>query len=914
MNPDRWRKVKQIFQAALDRAPADRAAFVSKACAGDDALRREVESLISSDGRDGTFLDAPAYEAAASMIVNEKSNLKPRQLAGPYEIVAFISRGGMGEVYLAHDPRLHRKVALKILPPAFTKESERLRRFEQEARAASALNHPNIITIYEILRTGSTHAIATEFVEGETLRQWLSHSPLTLSESLHIAVQVADALTAAHKAGIIHRDIKPENIMLRPDGYVKVLDFGLAKLAEDSPDVPMEEALTRQVRTGSGVVIGTAAYMSPEQARGKAVDARTDIFSLGAVIYEMVTQQRPFDGETPSDVLAAILKTEPEPLIALLADVPVELSRIVTKALRKDPEERYQVVKDLLIDLKSLAQDLDFQQRLKQAPASAADARPARELSRHHTGAVTTTDQHVVAQPTVISKPALSSMIRPRRWPTLVLIGLIGVGASFGVYKLWNRSREVTPPVVSNIARITAWAGLDTQPTLSPDGNSVAYSSNHNGSFEIYIKQLTLGGREIQLTNDAKENFQPAWSPNGQEIAYFSKKRGGIWIVPALGGAPKQLMDFGAAPSWSRDGTTIAFQSDSDPDLGSTSVGSSTIWITSVQGGAPRQITQAGTPTGGHLQPTWSPDGRRIAFSTNDYTGGQIWSVSVAGNDLKQLSHRRVGGGAEQAHWGDPLGGRATYPLYSADGRAIYFVVESKIWMLPISLGSDEPTENPIPIADAGASLISNLTSSMDGRKIAYSAQTWASNIWSLPVTTPAGDASGTPQPLTNQTNTRNTQPAFSPDGRKIAFAEYLRGGAPNLWVGDANGKNTEQLTARVNVPSWFPDQSQIAFVSNRENHWSVWATSLQNRRDRLLFDIGRDIKYARLSPDGKRLAFNLADDGIINLWTLVLGESPKQLTSEKELAGFACWSPDGKFLAYQSKRGDDAYLKIGRA
>ena len=419
MDPERWLKVKEIFHQALARPPAERVAFISEACAGDDPLRQEVESLISSDERDGTFLDAPAYEAADSMIVNPP-NLKPRQLAGPYEIVSFISRGGMGEVYLARDPRLSRKVALKVLPAAFTKDTERLRRFEQEARAASALNHPNIITIYEILRAGSTQLIATEFVEGETLRQRLSHSPLTLSESLHIAVQVADALTAAHKAGIIHRDIKPENIMLRPDGYVKVLDFGLAKLAEDSPDVPMEEALTKQVRTGSGVVIGTAAYMSPEQARGKAVDARTDIFSLGAVIYEMVSQRQPFDGETPSDVLAAILKTEPEPLIALLAGVPVELSRIVMKALRKDPEERYQVVKDLLIDLKSLAQDLDFQQRLRKAPAAAGDARPAGELSRQHNAAAATTDQHVVAQPTVISKPAVSSMIRLRRWPTLV--------------------------------------------------------------------------------------------------------------------------------------------------------------------------------------------------------------------------------------------------------------------------------------------------------------------------------------------------------------------------------------------------------------------------------------------------------------------------------------------------------------
>ena len=214
--------------------------------------------------------------------------MKPGQTVGSYEILSFISRGGMGEVYLAQDPRLGRKVALKLLPASFTKDVDRLRRFEQEARAASALNHPNIITIYEIQQAGSSHVIATEFVEGETVRQRLSYSSLTLTESLNVAIQIADALSAAHKAGIIHRDIKPENVMLRPDGYVKVLDFGLAKLTEQSSPVAAAEAPTRQVKTGSGMIMGTVGYMSPEQARGQTVDARSDIFNLGAVIYEMV--------------------------------------------------------------------------------------------------------------------------------------------------------------------------------------------------------------------------------------------------------------------------------------------------------------------------------------------------------------------------------------------------------------------------------------------------------------------------------------------------------------------------------------------------------------------------------------------------------------------------------------------------
>src|SRR5205807_8563197 len=328
--------------------------------------------------------------------------------------------------------------------------------------------------------------------------------------------------------------------------------------------------------------------------------------SLGAVIYEMTTGRKPFDGETPSDILAAILKTDPPPISHFAPDTPAELTRIVAKTLRKDREERYQVVKDLLLDLKSLAQDLEFQQRLKQASAPGEAAKPtgSEEKPIRAIDATVRTGE-MAGSPTTVSKTALSSMIKARRWPTFALAALILIGGSFGLYKVLTsksaRNGAVVPPVVGNIARITVWSGLDTQPTLSPDGNSVAYSSNHNGRFEVYIKQLTPGGREIQLTSDGQENFQPAWSPDGQRIAYCSKKGGGIWVMPTLGGAPRQMSEFGSAPKWSPDGTMIVFQSDSNPDLGSGNVGSSTIWIVPVQGGAPKQITQVGNPAGGHV-------------------------------------------------------------------------------------------------------------------------------------------------------------------------------------------------------------------------------------------------------------------------------------------------------------------------
>src|ERR1041384_3113932 len=373
MTPERWQQVKDIFNSAIAYAPEERSSFISRACSGDEELRSEVESLIASHEQSGNFIDQPAFEVAASLLAGERAELTPGYTIAPYEVISFISRGGMGEVYLAEDKRLGRKVALKRLPSTFTTNDDRLRRFEQEARAAAALNHPNIITIYEIRQAGGSQIIATEYVEGETLRQRLVRAPLMLFETLNIAIQVADALVAAHKAGIIHRDIKPENIMLRPDGYVKVLDFGLAKLSEQTSPAVAAEAPTIQVRTGSGIVIGTAGYMSPEQARGLGVDHRSDIFSLGAVIYEMLARRKPFEGDTPSDTLAAILKTEPPALARVARNVPPELVRIVNKSLRKDREERYQVVKDLWLDLKALRQELEFQDKLDRSVASEGD-------------------------------------------------------------------------------------------------------------------------------------------------------------------------------------------------------------------------------------------------------------------------------------------------------------------------------------------------------------------------------------------------------------------------------------------------------------------------------------------------------------------------------------------------------------
>src|SRR5437867_164306 len=366
MTPARWQQVKQIFQSAIERPPSERDGFISEACADDRELRSEVESLISSHDQAGDSIEAMAAEAATEMLADEQPGPTLGKHIGHYEVLSLLGRGGMGEVFLAHDTSLGRKVALKLLRSDFTRNEERLRRFRQEARAASALNHPNILTIHEIGHDGSLHFMATEYVEGETLRQHLSRARLTVGQTLDVAVQVASALAAAHQAGIIPRDIKPENTMVRTDGNVKVLDFGLAKLTEPKTIDTAAPTLLK-VETEPGVVMGTLSYMSPEQARGVAVDARTDIWSLGVMIYEMAAGRQPFEGETASDVMSWILQKEPLPLAHSWPQVPAELERIVRKALRKDKEERYQTVRDLLIDLRNLRKELELSAEMERS-------------------------------------------------------------------------------------------------------------------------------------------------------------------------------------------------------------------------------------------------------------------------------------------------------------------------------------------------------------------------------------------------------------------------------------------------------------------------------------------------------------------------------------------------------------------
>ena len=381
MTPARLQTVEEIFHAALDQEPDRVGAFLDAACEGDEALRRKVEALLASHQRAGGFIETTVAGITTRIIENEQADLLVGRTIGHYKISKRIGTGGMGDVYLATDITAGRKAALKLLPTRFTGDAERLKRFQQEARALVGLNHPNILTVYEIGEDHSTHYIASELIEGETLRQRLMRGRMELREAVDVAIQVASALAAAHETGIVHRDIKPENIMLRPDGYVKVLDFGIAKLAESAFAEPPSrrfgggatadgaESMTL-AETNLGSILGTVRYMSPEQACGAPVDKRTDIWSLGVVLYEMVTGHAPFTGDTPGEVMSSILEKEPPPLTSYVAHTPAELQQIISKTLRKDREERYHTAHELLEALKGLRHKLEFKAELRRSTSA----------------------------------------------------------------------------------------------------------------------------------------------------------------------------------------------------------------------------------------------------------------------------------------------------------------------------------------------------------------------------------------------------------------------------------------------------------------------------------------------------------------------------------------------------------------
>ena len=887
MTPERWQQVKAIFNSAITYRPEERSSFVSRACSGDEELRNEVESLIASHEQSGSFIDKPAFEAAASLLTREKSELNSGQMVASYEVISFISRGGMGEVYLAEDKRLGRKVALKLLPVTFTTDDDRLRRFEQEARSASALNHPNIITIYEITKAAGSHIIATEFVEGETLRSRLNRAALSLAETLNIAMQVADALSAAHKAGIIHRDIKPENIMLRPDGYVKVLDFGLAKLSEQASPIVAAEAPTIQVRTGSGIVIGTAGYMSPEQARGLTVDHRSDIFSLGAVIYEMLARRKPFEGETPSDTMAAILKTEPPPLARVASGVPSELVRIVNKSLRKDREERYQVVKDLWLDLKALKQDLEFQDKLDRSVTTDGDGTaitPAVEPTATLSGPRHTTSRSAISN---ISDSISLEIKRHKIGAALTLLTLLFIVAagSFGVYKWLHKEEPAARFWDIRLSRLTN-SGNAIDATISPDGKYIVYVLSDRSSQSLWIRQVSTANDKQIIPPARVGYFGMTFSPDGNEIYYVLKvdlDAGTLYRIPTLGGTPIKVLErIDAAISFSPDHKQFVFVRGNYPNLGE-----SALVIANADGSGERNLAVKKPPeqfapiffTG----PSWSPDGKLVTASVVTIGGrSKVASFSVKDGSENTLT-KETWLYSARVQWLPDMSG----VLVVAGDTP----VDSMIWHISFPDGRVRKVTN-----DLNAYRAMSLT--QDGKQLTTIQVQGLVNLWVVPEGDAAQEVRLPTGNVSNFFSLTGSNVSWAPDGRIVYVSK--ESGKGDIWITDPAGTTRKQLTANTGTnvsPVATADGRYVVFVNWQEGRKNIWRMNLDGKNPVQLTS-GLYDGFPALSPDSRWVIYTSLDGVKPTLWKVSI-DGGQSVKVTEHVATTSAVSPDGRSIAF---------------
>ncbi|HZS08133.1 MAG TPA: LpqB family beta-propeller domain-containing protein [Blastocatellia bacterium] len=493
----------------------------------------------------------------------------------------------------------------------------------------------------------------------------------------------------------------------------------------------------------------------------------------------------------------------------------------------------------------------------------------------------------------------------PFRILTVAVATIVLLTAVFFIWKAQTQSDVSAKAVILGTAQLTTSPGLDNYPALSPDGNSLAWSSDRSGKFEIYVKPLTPGGRELQITADGDQNLQPAWSPDGKMIAYHSRNRGGIRTVPALGGVVRQLSDFGSRPAWSPDGRAVVFQSTGLADLNQAAFSAmppSTLWLIPARGGPARQITQRGNPPGGHGSPAWSPDGKRIVFVSYDLGFSEVWSVTPDGKELKRMTDWR---------------GATFYdPVFSPDGNYLYISTASgnfRLWKARISRETGTIDGEPVEVANTGAALARHLTVSPDGGRVAYSLMTMTNNIGAVRLQPGSHTAADNPTLLTQDTNYRKLVTTFSPDGKRIAYSVWRQGADSEIWLMDADGTNARQLTADPALPlGWLPSGEQLVFVSRIPSGPALSVIDLQSGKQTLLSDFKLQGKMGRLSPDARSIAYNSTANGTINLWkAAVTGGEPQQLTSDEELMGFPCWSPDGKFLAFEMTRGDDTHIAV---
>jgi Tol biopolymer transport system component/predicted Ser/Thr protein kinase len=818
-----------------------------------------------------------------------------------YRIVEKLGEGGMGVVYKALDTKLDRPAALKFLPPGRAGDADRRHRFVQEARAASALNHPNIITIYDIDYAESMQFIAMEFVAGKTLDRLIGRRGMPVREALHYAVQIADALARAHAAGIIHRDLKPSNIMVTGDGVVKVLDFGLAKLAERGDDSETETMTVRDSAapvTEAGKVVGTVPYMSPEQAQGKPVDARSDVFSFGAVLYQMLTGRQPFRGDTSLALMAAILTKEPAPPGKLADGVPPEVERVVMHCLRKDPQRRWQGMSDLKVALLDLKEESDS----GTLPAAGVAARRPRK--------------------TLAAAIAASAVL------------LLGVAAG-AAWWLTHRAGGNAMPAMTRLT----YDHLALGSCISPDGRLLAYASDREGSLNVYVRQMS-GHQTMRVTRGDADSSQPSFSPDGSRIVFHSDRDGGgIYLVETLGGAERKIADRGIFPSFSPDGSRIAYL------VRNSFTGRARIFLIPAGGGAPMpfQPEFEATPTAVFFSaPLWSPDGKYILFEGLRGGDARTFGLWVAPAD----------GGAASLLGNVPPLREGTTRVYGAwAGKHLYYVEGTTVQGTPVKRVPLSP--NPWRVTGAPEQLTSSSTVcfipriSVDGRAV-FSVMKGNTNIWSIGLRANQGATTGELRQETSDTVNKLAM-SVAANGSRLAYTAVLEVGRTELQVMDLATRRVDvvPLSGALGAFSRLsPDGARLgyrdvgggktlSYIVSGGNpapagpfcQGCALAGFFSNPSELLLSDGGRLSRQnlstgarstliegpaggAMPSPDDRWLAFTRPlPDGSTGLSVAPVRDGPASpaewiaVTQDRDYLGIPQWSPDGRLLYYISNR-----------
>jgi len=874
---------------------------------------------------------------------------------GRYEVRSQIGEGGMGEVYLALDTQLDRSIALKILTADVARDQQRLHRFLQEARAASALSHPNVAHIYEIGEAGGTHFIAMEYVEGQGLDKKISGQPLAVGDILDIAIQIADALDEAHAKGITHRDIKSSNVMIAARGRVKVLDFGLAKLPLPAGpgDLTSDSQLATRVKTSPGIVMGTVNYMSPEQAMGREVDHRTDIFSFGVVLYEMATGRLPFTGETITATIDRITHSQPEAIARLNYSVPPELEVIIKKALRKDRDERYQTIHDVLVDLRDLKRELDMAAGLERStpPTSRSTQIPAQRISQSSVDAtrspVSPTSPVAVTHATSSAEYVAGEIKRHKSAAvTAVVVVLVAavIGLSvigFGIYKyvVQRDTARATKRLVSSYMKITRLTtnGKTENAAISPDGKTVVYVLREGGQRSLWIRQVATNSN-VQIVAAAEISIgRQTFSPDGNYVYYQAQDKenptGALYQVPSLGGSPRKILaNIGSPITFSPDGSRIAFVRNDN-----AASGEDQLIMANADGSNEQKLAaRKGDRFFSYGGPSWSPDGKVIAASVGTYTGGFHYTIAVVDvqtgeqreitpkkfTDTGRVSWLADGtgilvnaqeqGANQEQIWLVSYPGGDTRPIthdlsdyggtsLTADSRSlvtVQFDITSNVWIAP----ANDITHGK-QITSAKLDGDRGVKWTPDGRVIYNSLASGNVDLWIM-------NADGTNQKQLTTDPQPDNSPTISPDGRYIVF-NSLRGSLPSIWRMNIDGSNLKQLTTQEDYAlDVTPDGRWVVFTSWRSGRQTLWRVGIDGGEPVQISDLF--ITNAAISPDGKSLAcWDEKPNSPRRLIILPLegGAPTKTFDMPPTAGGHPEWAPDGKSITIYDGRSGTSNL-----